>query len=56
VTIRPTPWEKLGWAVSAATAMGLLLLRLPRLRLPALGAARAMPGSMAGGTAGTKRG
>ena len=29
VTIQPTFWEKAGWAVSAVTAFGLLLLCLP---------------------------
>ncbi|TDH60854.1 hypothetical protein E2C06_19725 [Dankookia rubra] len=56
VTIRPTRWEGLGWAVSAATAFGLLLLSLPKLRpsqlrLPALRPVAAIRG----GTAGTKR-
>lgn len=36
VTIRPTLWERAGWAVSAATSFGLLLLHLPMLRLPRL--------------------
>jgi hypothetical protein len=38
VTIQPTFWEKAGWAVSAVTAFGLLLLCLPGL--PAGAAAR----------------
>ena len=33
VQVMPTAWERAGWAVSAVTAFGLLLLRLPRLRL-----------------------
>jgi hypothetical protein len=32
VRIRPTRWEQAGWALSAVTACGLLLLRLPLRR------------------------
>ncbi|WP_431269581.1 hypothetical protein [Dankookia sp. P2] len=56
VTIRPTRWERIGWAVSAATAFGLLLLRLPRLRSLAVRVPTLRPGAMIrGGTAGTKQ-
>jgi hypothetical protein len=52
VTIQPTFWERAGWAVSAATAFGLLLL----LCLPGLRAGAAARQADAGGDSGDEAG